>query len=102
MSGKMGRINFTQYLRPHGYKQRIYIDMPDEVCRKAEAINKAGCVFECEVLSTGHVSFTIVGLDESDEMNDLAIRIVENGPKVPEAVERLVMDFDIDKSKAGG
>jgi hypothetical protein len=84
-------ILFTQYLRPNGRKELIEINMSQELEEKADNIIKRGFRFECEVLTTDHVSFTIHDIEKGE---DVAIEVVENGPKVPAAIERLVNNFE--------
>jgi len=78
-------IEFTQYLRPDGRKEKITIDRPEHVELIAREFIKAGGRFEAEVLSTGEVSLTAHYDDE-----DVAIEICANGPAVEPAVDRLV------------
>lgn len=82
-------IHFTQFLLPDGRRNPIEIWRPASIADKADAIRDAGFRFECEVLSTGHVSLTIT----DDEM-DRAIEIVANGPGVLAAVDRLIEGFN--------
>lgn len=84
----MPEIPFTQYLRPNGRTTDATIDRPKEIYDKAMDIIKAGYRFEAEVLSTGHVSLTIYknGVDHD-------IEVVENGPKVPVAVDQMITRF---------
>lgn len=84
----MADIPFTQYLRPDGRRTAVTIDRPAEISDLAEQIIKAGFRFECEHLSTGHVSFTIAGEDD-----DADIEVVTNGPDVPVAIDRMVKRF---------
>lgn len=86
----MSNIYFTQFLRPDGRKTLIWIDRPDAVAARADFITLHGFRFECEQLTTGDVSFTI-----SDDYGDYAIEVVTNGPGVPEAVDRMILGFDV-------
>lgn len=79
-------IPFTQYLRPDGRRTAVEIDRPDDIEQRARRFIEAGGRFECEHLTTGHVSLTAVWKDE-----DAAIEVVANGPEVPAAVDRLVV-----------
>ena len=87
-------IPFTQYLLPNGERRAVSINRPDPVVEKAKAIMEAGFRFECEMLSTGHVSFTV-----SDDYWDYAIRICLNGPEVPRIVDELILHFDLKANK---
>lgn len=86
----MRSIQFTQYLRPDGHRAPVEIEVRDEVADKADRIVAAGYRFECEHLTTGHASLTI-----SNDKHDLAIEVVPNGPDVPLAVDRLILDFGL-------
>ena len=85
-------IHFTQYLRPDGRPKSVHINRPQEIETKAKQIFKAGFSFECEHLSTGDVSLTIVNKAKEE---DVAIEIVPNGPDVPKAVDKLIMEFEL-------
>ena len=88
-------IPFTQFLIPDGRTREVSIARSKEVERKAQQILAAGFVFECEHLSTGDVSFTIT----DGAKGDVAVEICPNGPAVPEAVDRLVGDFDLEVNR---
>jgi len=82
-------IPFRQYLRPDGRQRKVEIDMPPEVEHLAYGFINAGGRYEAEVLTTGDVSLTAV-YDVDGEDQDIAIELCDNGPGVPEAVEKLV------------
>ena len=84
----MSDIPFTQYLRPDGRAVPVSIDRPEEISTLAQRIIDAGFQFECEHLSTGHASLTIAGPDYDED-----IEVVENGPAVPVAIDRMVKRF---------
>lgn len=84
----MHLIPFTQYLRPNGRAIEVTINRPKEIYDKAIDIIKAGYHFEAEVLTTGQVSLTI-----SDNDGDHDIEVVDNGPEVPLAVDRMINRF---------
>lgn len=86
MNAPTASIQFTQYLRPDGRKVAVWIDRPQDIAEKAEKVIAAGYRFECEELTTGDVSLTVA----NDDDGDLEIEVVENGPSVPAAVDRLV------------
>jgi len=90
----MAAINFTQYLRPDGRREIVSIDRPTEIVELAGVIAAAGFRFECEVLTTGDCSFTI-----SDDYQDYDIRLCPNGPRVPDTVDELIREFDIEQAK---
>jgi hypothetical protein len=82
-------IQFNRYLRPQGDVRLDAIERPADIERLAELCTKAGAVFEAEVLRDGNVSLTSRHILDKDE-RDLAGEVVQNGPDVPGAVDRLV------------
>ena len=89
----MPDIPFTQYLMPNGRKSAVTIDRPDDVASIARKIIDRGYRFECEVLSTGHASFTVVGPNDDGDDDDLDIAIAMDGPQVPNTVDKLIKRF---------
>ena len=55
-------IPFTQYLLPNGQRRAQQIDRPADIESLAEKFIASGGRYECEVLTTGHVSFTAVNV----------------------------------------
>lgn len=87
----MANVPFIQYVLPHGEKRPMLIDRPDNIAAAADAIRKQGFRFECEVLTTGEVSFTI-----SDDLGDYASELTPNELGKPAAaVDRLISGFDL-------
>ena len=86
----MPNIYFTQFLRPNGRKQTIMIDRPDPVVTKADSIAGHGFRFEREELHGTTVSLTI-----SDDWGDYAFQLTPNGPGIPDAVDTLILEFDV-------
>jgi hypothetical protein len=78
-------IDFTQYMRPNGRKVPQWIERPDDIEEKAKAVIAAGGRFEVEHLMSGAASLTVAYQDD-----DIAIRVVQNGPPVLEAVDAIV------------
>lgn len=78
-------VPFTQYMRPHGHKMQVYIDLPEEIEAMAKEINNAGFRFEVEMLTTGDVSATI-----SDNNGDYEFNIGPNDARVPERMSDLI------------
>ena len=78
-------IPFTQYLRPDGRKRATEIERPPWIETMADRFIASGGCYECEHLMTGHASLTAVKYGR-----DVCIEVVENGPEVPAAVDRLV------------
>jgi hypothetical protein len=87
-------LSFTQFLFPTGQSREIETDVPVLVYDKAMKIKEAGYRFEIERLSNGKVSITI-----SDDEADWAHEIIDNGPAVPDAIERLIMNFKIPEDR---
>ena len=79
-------IYFTQYIPPHGRRERVSIERPDEIEAMAQEIRARGFVFECEKLSNGVVSLTVTDPEEGDVCIELAF----DEKKVPEHVDNLV------------
>lgn len=84
-------IEFTQYLRPNGERRQIRIHRPPTIVEKAQKIIEAGFRFEAEVLTDGLVSLTITGKN-----TDVAITIGSNDAWVLSAVDKMVLDFDVE------
>lgn len=88
-SGAKRDIPFTQFMRPTGRPIPVFIARPENIAAKADRIIANGFRFECESLGTGEISLTI-----TDDERDWAIEVVQNGPQVPAAVDRLIEGFD--------
>ena len=83
-------IEFTQFLMPSGRPDQVWIERPNAIVKKAAEIRAAGFRFETEMLSDYRtISLTIAG-----DNGDYAIEVVPNGPSVPEAIDRMISDFD--------
>ena len=82
-------IPFTQYLKPDGRKQAVEFDVTTEMGEKAQVIIEYGWRFEVEELTTMEASLTV--FDPEDEV-DVSIEVVQNGPPVVPAVDRLILD----------
>lgn len=87
-------IPFTQYLLPRGERRAVHVYRPYAIAARAKQILALGYTFECEVLTTSQVSLSITGKN-----TDVYIEIVNNGPEVLAAVDRLVMAFDGEVAK---
>lgn len=81
-------ITFTQYLMPDGRTKQVMIDRPDDIAKQAQALVTSGLSLEIELLSTDIVSLAVED-HENDET--VAIELVENGPGVLDAVDRLIV-----------
>lgn len=82
-------IRFTQFVRPHGHRREGGFERSAEIEQLAADFERRGGWFEAEVLTTGEVSLTACR-DTGDGPDDVAIEVVENGPSIGEAVDRLV------------
>jgi len=82
-------IPFTQFLRPDCRKRPVVIDHTPEIEAAAQDFIRRGGWFECEVLTTGHISLTACW-DMPDGDNDIVIELCSNDEAVPDAVARLV------------
>jgi len=81
-------IPFTQYLLPYGRKVEVSTERPKDIYDKAMDIIRTGHRFEIEVLTTGYIHMTI-----TDDDGDQDGEIVNNGPEVPIAVDRMITRF---------
>lgn len=82
---KMFQAEVTQYMRPNGTQKPFNIELPKELEAAYDEMRAAGCRFEAEVLMTSEVSVTV----SNGEM-DVDIQIIPNGPKVPEALCKML------------
>lgn len=80
-------VPFTQYLLPNGERRPTSIEVVDDVAAMAEEIIARGNRFEAEILTTGHVSFTVFNIADQE---DVDIELCPNGPGVRESVEQLI------------
>jgi hypothetical protein len=82
----MTGIPFTQYLLPDGRRRPQWIERPADIETLAAQFIAAGGRYECEMLTTGEVSFTAM----NDEDETVAIEVCQNGPDVPLKVDQLI------------
>ena len=93
-------IDFTQYLLPDGRTTEIKIDRPDDIAAIANKVLETGRYrFECEMLTTGMVSFTCLDIEEEV---DIAIELSINDKSVLGAVDKLIQDSHIIINKKKG
>lgn len=85
----MKAIPFTQYMMPNGRRQAVHIDRPDEISVRAEKIIERGYRFEVEMLS----DFQTISLTIANDEDDHEIEICQNGPEVPDAIDRMIVRF---------
>jgi hypothetical protein len=82
-------IHFTRYLLPHGRRRAERIERSEEIEALAQQFIAAGGWYECEILTTGHISLTAC-LNVDDEPQDIVCKVCANGPQVPAKVDELV------------
>lgn len=84
-------IKFTQFLLPHGRQKKIEIDRPAEIEALAAELAEDGNRFEIEMLNDYQtISMTIEDDDEDGENIVRGMEIVENGPDVLAAIDKMV------------
>ena len=84
-------IQFTQFLLPAGRQRKIEIDRPVEIEALATELVEAGNRFEIEMLNDYKtISMTIEDDDEDGENIVRGMEIVENGPDVLNAIDKMV------------
>ena len=83
-------IEFTQFLMPNGRRTTVWIERPDDIVNKAQEIRTAGFRFETEMLG----DYQTISLTIAKDDDDYAIELVPNGPRVPEAIDRMISDFN--------
>lgn len=89
----MFKVPFVQFLRPHGRSIVVFTEVNDLYQKKVEELLRHGFRFEIEELTTGDIHMTI-----SDPIieEDVASRLCKNGPPVPENVQLLISEFDME------
>ncbi len=87
---KPNEVEFVQFLMPNGRRSQVFIEQPDEVVAKAKQIRAAGYEFHCEMLG----DYQTINLTISDDKADHAVEVVPNGPEVPKAITRMILDFN--------
>jgi len=84
----------TQFLRPHGDKLDLQVEIADSLRDKVRQIERRGLRFTAEVIPTGEVSFCI-----EDEQSDIACELAPNGPgsewRQREILEDMITRFEI-------
>ena len=85
-------IKFTQFLMPDGRQRKVKITRPDDIVRKAEALQNNGCRFEIEMLMTGEISMTVERSSNRNGQEDevLSHKICLNGPDVPINIDAMI------------
>ena len=77
----MFEAKVIQFMRPHGRQVPQNRLLPVEHEHLYDSMKGSDCWFECEVLTTGVVSFTISNGEE-----DLDISLSRNGPEVDDGI----------------
>jgi hypothetical protein len=72
----MSTVELTQYMRPHGRRETVRCDVPDEIATLAEDM-----ALSCEVLMSGQVVIYARFNDEEDEAEDM--EFAANSPSAP-------------------
>ena len=85
-------VEVTQFLRPDGIRRNLQIKLSGEYEKKAEQIINDGYCFECEVLPSLEVSFSISNGEE-----DVYIEIAEGRPGALKAFEKVIDDYFVDE-----
>jgi hypothetical protein len=84
-------VRFTQYVRPNGHKRTVYAPVsPAAVEMVKQMQDQFDMRFECEVLTTGQVSFTAEMDDVFQDTRTIAHELVPNDATIPASVERLI------------
>lgn len=89
----MPKLKFTEFVPPRGDRRETFIDVDDETYAKAQKIlEKPGIEFTTELLrATNTVALYIT---DNEEEEDVAIKLVQNGFMVPEAVKAMIMGYN--------
>lgn len=91
-------VAFLQVMRPYGNKKRVTTKVNSSLQSFIEELEMNGAIFECEVLTTGEVSFTIeienpeygFGDEDVEEYLTLSSAIAANNETITNEVERLI------------
>jgi len=89
-------VEVTQFMRLNGRPVAREFPVADDLAPKYRALQEAGARLTAEVLMSGEVSWAI----EQTDLGDFAIELASNDPadpKGPEALDKLIRNFDIDK-----
>ena len=83
-------VEVTQYMRPTGRPEPNTTLIDGSLASEYQAMMARGLTFGAEVLMSGMVSLTIEDLVHEE---DVAIRVVPNGPEVPAAMEDMLRNL---------
>jgi len=84
------KVSLTQFLLPDGRQRIVETTIHDRLAGQVAAIEECGARLTAEMLTTGEVSMTV----EHPKWGDFDIEVVNNGPEVPIALERLIERFE--------
>lgn len=83
------RVNVIQFLRPNGRQVSQTTEISDDAAEGYAAMKEAGGRLTAECIGP-NVSLCI----EKPGINDYLQEVVKNGPAVPEAIAKMLMEFD--------
>jgi hypothetical protein len=87
-------LKFTEFVPPMGERRETSIEVDDETYAKAQKIlEKPGFEFTTELLRSTNTVALYITDNENEE--DVAIKLVQNGFLVPEAVKQLIMEYKL-------
>lgn len=81
-------VEVIQYIRPHGYKRKIFIEIDDEYLASYEKMKKDGRWISAEVLPSKEVALYI----ESNE-KDFYSEVTDNGPEIKRTIEKMLRKY---------
>lgn len=84
------KVDVTQFLLPNGEQRKRIWELPGVIPEQVEKIRSCGARLTAEVLTTGEVS---VCIEDEDIGDDFDIRVIPNGPAVPEATTTMINNF---------
>ena len=85
------QMPWTQHLLPDGRTKPITMLVSNEHDEKIQTLLDAGYTFHAEMLRTGAISLTCENpCDDPEDVEDIAIELVSNGPGMKEAALRVL------------
>lgn len=94
----MSTVRFTQFIRPNGKRREIQLTVDEETKIKATMLQEDGYNFEIEILRDDvTVSMEVCKEDEEGEIDTLSLRLVTNGPLVPQTVQEMIDEAFVKK-----
>lgn len=83
------KVPFVQFHLPNGRQTFEFIELPDTLKLKVDAIHQWECRLTAEVLGNGICSFCV-----EHYHGDFDMELCPNGPEVPAAITELIERFD--------